>query len=166
MKSKQKIEKWMRDEVSNPMIGKLIMNMTEEGVPMDEIMEIMQPIINNTPNVEEQLVGKYMRIQEGDSILADIEKFNKIADENEFSTDWSLYEIEDLSLKSPFKGKWMSKDGDINSDIRVKLPNRKLTWLELWEYADKLYNKLGDIEHRFIESFEVKGDTIEVFFGS
>jgi hypothetical protein len=119
---------------------------------------------------KKQLVGKYMRIQEGDSILADIEKFNKIADENEFSTDWSLYEIEDLSLKSPFKGKWMSKDGDINSDIRVKLPNRKLTWLELWKYADMLFEIIGDSEHMFIESFEVKEINgkreLQVFFGS
>ena len=164
MKSKQEVEKWMRDEVSNPMIGKIMMHMAEDGVPMDEILELMQPLIANTPNVEEQLVGKYMRIQEGDSILADIEKFNKIADENGFSTVWSIYEIEDLSLKSPFKGKWMSTG--INNDIRVKLPNRKLTGLELWKYADELCNKLGDTDHIFIESFDVNGDTIEVFFGS
>jgi hypothetical protein len=41
MKSKQEIEKWMRDEVSNPMIGALIRNMVEDGLPLDEIMEIM-----------------------------------------------------------------------------------------------------------------------------
>ena len=38
MKSKQEVEKWMRDEVSNPMIGKLMMDMSEDGVPMDEIL--------------------------------------------------------------------------------------------------------------------------------
>jgi hypothetical protein len=72
MKSKKEVEKWMRDEVSNPMIGKLMMDMSKDGVPMDEILELMQPIIDNTPNVEEQLVKKYMRIQDGDSILSTI----------------------------------------------------------------------------------------------
>ena len=72
MKSKQEIEKWMRDEVSNPMIGTLIRNMVEDGLPLDEIMEIMQPIIDNTPNVEEQLVDKALRIQDGDNILSTI----------------------------------------------------------------------------------------------
>ena len=164
MKSKQEVEKWMRDEVSNPMIGKLMMDMSEDGVPMDEILELMKPLIANTSNVEEQLVGKYMRSQDADNILADIEKFNKIREKHGFSTDWSLYEIKALSLKSPFKGKWMSNS--INDDIKVSLPNKKLTGLELWKYADELYNKIGYGDHRFIESFEVKGDTIEVFFGS
>ena len=164
MKSKQEIEKWMRDEVSNPMIGKLIMDMSEDGVPMDEILELMKPLIDNTPNVEEQLVGKYMRIQEGDSILADIEKFNKIREKNGFSTDWSLYEIKALSVKSPFKGKCMTNGIDHN--VKVKLPNRKLTGLELWKYADELYKLLGDSDHLFIESFNMNDDTIEVFFGS
>ena len=72
MKIKQEIEKWMRDEVSNPMIGALIRSMVEDGLPLDEIMEIMQPIIDNTPNVEEQLVDKALRIQDGDNILSTI----------------------------------------------------------------------------------------------
>ena len=72
MKSKQEIEKWMKDEVSNPMIGALIRNMVEDGLPFDEIMEIMQPIIDNTPNVEKQLVDKALRIQDGDNILSTI----------------------------------------------------------------------------------------------
>jgi hypothetical protein len=72
MKSKEEMENWMRDEVSNPMIGALIRNMVEDGLPLDEIMEIMQPIIDNTPNVEEQLVDKALRIQDGDNILSTI----------------------------------------------------------------------------------------------
>ena len=75
MKSKEEIEKWMRDEVSNPMIGKLMMDMVEEGIPMDEILEFMQPLIDNTPNVEAQLVEKYIkneRIKDGERILSTI----------------------------------------------------------------------------------------------
>jgi hypothetical protein len=70
MKSKQEMENWMRDEVSNPMIGALIRNMVEDGLPFYEIMEIMQPLIDNTPNVEKQLVDKALRIQDADVILS------------------------------------------------------------------------------------------------
>jgi hypothetical protein len=70
MKSKQEMENWMRDEVSNPMIGALIRNMVEDGLPFYEIMEIMQPLIDNTPNVEKQLVDKALRIQDADAILS------------------------------------------------------------------------------------------------
>ena len=77
MKSKEEVEKWMRDEVSNPMIGKLMMDMSEDGVPMDEILELMKPLIANTPNVEKQLVENYMRderIKDGERILSTIKK--------------------------------------------------------------------------------------------
>ena len=77
MKSKEEVEKLMRDEVSNPMIGKLMMDMSEDGVPMDEILELMKPLIANTPNVEKQLVENYMRderIKDGERILSTIKK--------------------------------------------------------------------------------------------
>ena len=77
MKSKQEMEQWMRDEVSNPMIGQLIMRMAEDGLSMDEILEIIKPIIDNTPNVEQHLVEKAMRIQDGEMILSTIKKQNK-----------------------------------------------------------------------------------------
>ena len=74
MKSKQEMEQWMRDEVSNPMIGSLVRRMLEDGLPLDEVMELIKPIIDNTPNVEEHLVEKSMRIQNGERILSTIKK--------------------------------------------------------------------------------------------
>ena len=75
MKSKEEVERWVRDEVSNPIIGKLIMDMTEDGLPMDEILEMIKPLVDNTPNVEAQLVEEYMRderIEDGERILSTI----------------------------------------------------------------------------------------------
>ena len=75
MKSKEEVERWMRDEISNPIIGKLIMDMTEDGLPMDEILEMIKPLVDNTPNVEAQLVENYMRderIEDGERILSTI----------------------------------------------------------------------------------------------
>ena len=75
MKSKEEIEKWMRDEVTNPLIGDLIMRMVEDGIPMDEILETIKPLVDNTPNVERKLVEKYMRderIKDGERLLSTI----------------------------------------------------------------------------------------------
>lgn len=169
MKSKEEVEKWMRDEVSNPIIGKLIMDMTEDGLPMDEILEIIKPLVDNTPNVEAQLVEKYMkneRIEDGDIITSKIEELAKIAEENGFETSWSIDTIspvDSIPLTWQVVAKWMI-DGE--HDVKVELPNRELTGLELWKYADELYKLTGDTEHRFIEDFTFYGDTMEVFFGS
>jgi hypothetical protein len=75
MKSKEEIEKWMREEVTNPLIGDLIMRMAEDGIPMDEILETIKPLVDNTPNVERKLVEKYMRderIKDGERLLSTI----------------------------------------------------------------------------------------------
>ena len=46
MKSKEEMEQWMRDEVSNPMIGSLVRRMLDDGLPLDEVMELIKPIID------------------------------------------------------------------------------------------------------------------------
>jgi len=96
-----------------------------------------------------------------------IDELMKIGEQNGFQTQWSLdtiSPIDALYLKWKVVGKFMTNG--INNDIKVELPNKNLTGLELWEYADKLYKLIGDTEHSFIEDFKLKGDTIEVFFGS
>jgi len=170
MKSKEEVERWMRDEVSNPIIGKLIMDMTEDGLPMDEILEMIKPLIDNTPNVERKLVEDYMRderIEDGDAITSKIEEFADIAELNGFETVFSLYEIKDVNELSGITADYMTNGLD---DNQIQLENKELTWLELWAAADNLYKKIGDIEHLFVESFDViqNGDKteVQVFFGS
>lgn len=94
----------------------------------------------------------------------EIEYFMRKQEKYGFETSWSIFEIRAFAYPSPYKAKWMTNG--INNDIKVKLPNHNLSGLELWNYAEELYKLLGDSEHRFIESFELKGDTIEVGFGS
>jgi len=75
MKTKKEIETYIRNEVSNPMIGQLIMDMKDDGCPYETIMEMMQPIIDNTPNVERKMVEdeiRNARIKEGERILSTI----------------------------------------------------------------------------------------------
>jgi hypothetical protein len=170
MKSKEEVEKWMRDEISNPIIGKMIMDMTEAGVPYDAIMKMAKILIDNTPNVEKQLVEDYMRderIEDGDAITSKIEEFADIAELNGFETVFSVYEVEDVNALSGITADYMTNGLD---DIQIQLENKELTWLELWAAADNLYKKIGNTEHLFVESFDViqNGDKteVQVFFGS
>jgi len=170
MKSKEEVEKWMRDEISNPIIGKMIMDMTEEGVPYDDIMKMAKMLIDNTPNVERKLVEDYMRderIEDGDAITSKIEEFADIAELNGFETVFSVYEVEDVNALSGITADYMTNGLDAT---QIQLENKELTWLELWAAADNLYKKIGNTEHLFVESFDViqNGDKteVQVFFGS
>ena len=60
MKTKEELQKFIRDEISNPMIGKMIMDMTEQEVPYEDIMEMVKILIDNTPNVERKMVEDEM----------------------------------------------------------------------------------------------------------
>ncbi len=102
--------------------------------------------------------------KEQQQIDREIQYFQNKADKHGFITVWDISEIRALSLKSPYKGKWMTNG--VHNDVKVELPNKRLTGIELWRAADELYKKLGDTDHRFIEEFTQNGDTIEVFFGS
>ena len=93
-----------------------------------------------------------------------IDYFLRKQEKYRLETSWSIFEIRAFAYPSPYKAKWMTNG--INTDIKVKLPNHKLSGLELWKYADELYKLLGDTDHRFIEEFELKGDILEVSFGS
>jgi hypothetical protein len=170
MKSKEEVEKWMRDEVSNPIIGKLIMDMTEDGLPMDEILEMIKPLVDNTPNVERKLVENYMRderIEEGDVITSKIEEFANIADLNGFETQFCLYEVENVNELSGITADYMTNG---ITDSQVQLQNKELTWLELWAAADTLYRNIGNTNHIFIEEFKVIQNEdkteVQIFFGS
>jgi hypothetical protein len=104
--------------------------------------------------------------------------YHAIAEENGFSTVWSASDgIIDMDELSPYEGKYLKSfvyglhDYETNTtiaELKLTLPNRRLTWLELWFYADIYYSfVLGHgNSHLYIESFEVEGDTIEVGFGS
>jgi hypothetical protein len=86
---------------------------------------------------------------------------------NNLDTSFDIFEVQDINQNSGLSGDIMVDGVNI---VEVKLPKRELTWLELWKYANKLYLKSGDVDHRFIEDFELKEVDgkryIEVSFGS
>jgi len=100
-------------------------------------------------------------------IEAQIKKFIDLGIANNLEVSFDIYEIEDINQNSGLSGDIMVDGVNI---VEVKLPKRELTWLELWKYANKLYLKSGDVDHCFIEDFELKEVDgkryIEVSFGS
>jgi phosphoribosylformylglycinamidine (FGAM) synthase PurS component len=72
MRTKEELQKYIRDEVSNPIIGKFIMDMTEEGVPYEDIMEMAKKLIENTPKIEKEMVETQLRVEDGERILSTI----------------------------------------------------------------------------------------------
>jgi phosphoribosylformylglycinamidine (FGAM) synthase PurS component len=72
MKTKEELQKYIREQISNPLIGQMIMDMTEEGVPYEDIMEMAKKLIENTPKIEKEMVETQLRVQDGERILSTI----------------------------------------------------------------------------------------------
>jgi hypothetical protein len=72
MKTKEELQKYIREQISNPLIGQMIMDMTEDGVPHEDIMEMARKLIENTPKVEKEMVETQLRVEEGERILSTI----------------------------------------------------------------------------------------------
>ena len=102
-----------------------------------------------------------------------MDKLYKIGHENDLQTVWSVSEIEDVHKPIGIRPLWLT-DG-IHHDVKIELPNIRLTWLDLWKSADKLYETVSEMDnfftsHAFIEGFELKEENgkpyLEVHFGS
>lgn len=172
MKTKEELQKYIREEVSNPLIGKFIMDMTDKGIPYEDIMQMAKILIDNTPNVEKKMVSDHLVkrsiIDESSNVITTkIEEFADIGDLNGFETQFCLYEVENVNELSDITADYMT---DGLTDNQVQLQNKELTWLELWAAADTLYRNIGNSEHFFIEEFKVvqNGDKteVQVLFGS
>lgn len=72
MRTKEELQKYIREQISNPLIGQMIMDMTEEGVPYEDIMEMARKLIENTPKVEKEMVETQLRVEDGERILSTI----------------------------------------------------------------------------------------------
>ena len=100
----------------------------------------------------------------------DYERFSIIQNENNFKTEWCLYEIENVNEDIELSAYNITNGVKRDKDMIVELPNKELNCLDLWKYADELYELIGDSEHMFVESFEVKEINgkreLQVFFGS
>lgn len=77
--------------------------------------------------------------------------FNALQEHNKFTSIWSMYEIDDIHGYSDII---VEEDSVLlHQNVSVKLPAGKLTWFELWKFADEAIVNSRDQHHIFIESF-------------
>lgn len=79
--------------------------------------------------------------------------YDDVANTLGLRSNWSLYEVDDLSERHPFEGadRVVYKDHWGTKLISVSLHG--LTWVALWVAADACIRDSGDNHHVFIEDF-------------
>jgi hypothetical protein len=98
---------------------------------------------------------------------AKYKSFAEIQSTNKFVSMWSIYDgVNDPTELSPYEGKTMSYMDNWGEPVEVTLPNGPLSWLQLWEAADKCIKQSGDNHHIFIEGFRKNGGILELITGS
>ncbi len=95
--------------------------------------------------------------------------FDGLQEVHNFHSTFDIIKIKDINENSGLSADIMV-DFNTENDSEVELPSKKLTFLELWKYADEIYLGSPSTNHCFIEDFnleEVGGKkVIKVSFGS
>jgi len=76
------------------------------------------------------------------------EYYSQLRDNNNFTSFWSMYEIEDL-----FENAFQLEEGSVlvHDNFSVPLPVGPVTWFQMWRAADEAIVAVGG-DHIFIES--------------
>lgn len=124
------------DGVVHPNIIKTLENMKES------LTEVMKPIWDEDEEAFEE----------------NAKQLDKVRDENNFQTIWSVSEVlaKDLNQKMPFKIGTIYYES-WGKEVKREI-NKKITWLEAWKVAEELILSSGDNHHIFIEDFHFDKD--------
>jgi hypothetical protein len=79
------------------------------------------------------------------------EALEKIATQQKFQSIWSISEISAKDLNSPFSKNKVKSLVYLDQKIEI---NAKVSWLDMWRYADQIIRMSGDNHHIFIECFD------------
>lgn len=94
--------------------------------------------------------------------------YRQVANENLFTTIWSITEVEDVySVAHPFVGAEKLVYDDHWGDGVIEVEITGARWIDLWAAADKAIKQSGDSHHAFIEAFKHKShNTLRLVTGS
>lgn len=86
--------------------------------------------------------------------------YDRLAEENKFSTIWSIHEIPDMLAPHPYEG-----------TLRLVYLGQSMLvagsrWLDLWAAADQLIKLSGDEHHIFIEAFKLSTNGQELYLST
>jgi hypothetical protein len=77
--------------------------------------------------------------------------FNELRDNNKFTSIWSIYEVDNIHGYCDIT---VEEDSVLlHQNVSVQLPAGKLTWFELWKFAEEVIVMSRDQHHVYIESF-------------
>lgn len=131
---------------------------------VDRLEDILSPHLVQRLRKNVNLIAKALSRIHGE-LDAETERrstyYDGIRDKYGFTTIWSNYDILNMYDPHPYTScMWMSYQGD------VALIGETKNWVDLWQKAEMLVKQSGDLHHIFIESFEVKGDSLVLHTGS
>lgn len=81
------------------------------------------------------------------------EMFDKIREDHGFESIWSIYKVNDINAVYGYVEA-------VEYEGYSELVSAEVTWLQLWQIADRLIKQSGDFHHLFIENFAKKSNEI------
>lgn len=96
-------------------------------------------------NYVKELFKPYQE-KEDQNLAIKMDLFDKIQEENCFTTTWSIYSVDNLNDIFGYVD-------SVKYEGCVVVVGKEVTWLELWAVADSLVKQSGDSHHIFIEGF-------------
>lgn len=134
---------------------------------------VADPLMKRLKAIQETFAQVFEERWEEEEDEADriYEAFNNMADENNFTSVWTITEVKPEDMNTPFSKKAVKsityESWGETQVIKFEGKGKKITWLEAWKYAEQLINQSGDEDHIFIEDFvEVKPGHYSLSTGS
>jgi uncharacterized iron-regulated protein len=142
---------------------------------IDEMFKEDSSFVKNMRTSMEYLAPVSKRLMdEVDKIREDKHYYYmNVCKENNFSTVWSYYDVDDLYELAVIGGQYvnnttiLTSETDYEVEIQSSSESGFCKWIDLWKAADRLVTESGD-SHYFIEQFRLDPTTnkVNVFLGS
>lgn len=100
-----------------------------------------------------QALFKEQREQDDKSHDEKSELFDLVREQHKFSSIWSIYKMSDFKEQFGFVEA-------VEYQGHTEVVGTEVTWLQLWEIADRLIELSGDTHHLFVENFSKKDKDI------
>ena len=130
---------------------------------IDELKKILNPhIVDELIRTRDQMshLLKEIRDQHKDEFDRKIDYFTEVAKSEGFTSEWSMFEVDDLDAEHPYKAaKSVTYDNHWGSDVVVK-EIHGVTWKDLYSAADACIRASKDTYHRGIVGFYDRGHTL------
>jgi len=180
------LQKWANPQIVSKlkMCRKAVINATKDGLltpenykslnnlasDMHGVTQSLESVVNpeilqllNQVKEKIQTAFKDLWDSEENKFEREFEAFDKISQDNNFMSIWSVSEIKSKAINSPVDTQGTAV---IYKKCKAELPPNP-TWLDMWSAADKVIRQSQDTHHVFVEGFELNNAGVyELYTGS